>query len=199
VSEAQRTDLDRIKQNARHLNALITKVITFVRTEGGHLAYQFGAVPIQSLLKGVVDMMGAVATERGFALDLRPGDPDAAAWADEDGVRQVVLNLVSNAVEHGTPGSGDVSLGFAASPDAVMIYVADAGPGISADRLKAIFDPFSLLPDGQTDRRNGVGLGLAISRDLARAMRGDVAVESTVGTGSRFTLTLPRARSQPAP
>jgi signal transduction histidine kinase len=73
------------------------------------------------------------------------------------------------------------------------VHVADDGPGIPAEKLEAIFDPFVQLASGLTDRRGGVGLGLAISRDLARSMNGELSVESTVGVGSRFTLRLPRA------
>jgi signal transduction histidine kinase len=78
----------------------------------------------------------------------------------------------------------------------VSIHVADNGPGIPEEKLEAIFDPFVQLSNGLSDRRGGVGLGLAISRDLARAMNGELRVESTVGVGSRFTLQLPRARRQ---
>jgi signal transduction histidine kinase len=71
--------------------------------------------------------------------------------------------------------------------------VSDAGPGIPGEKLGAIFEPFVQLENGRRDRQGGVGLGLAISRDLARGMKGDLTVESTLGAGSRFTLTLPRA------
>ena len=79
----------------------------------------------------------------------------------------------------------------------VLIQVADNGPGIPPEKLEAIFEPFVQLATGLADRQGGVGLGLAISRDLARAMSGDLTVDSAVGVGSRFTLSLPRA--QPAP
>jgi signal transduction histidine kinase len=74
-----------------------------------------------------------------------------------------------------------------------MIHVADTGVGIAPEKHEAIFEPFIQLKESLSDRESGVGLGLAISRDLARAMNGDLTVESSEGKGSRFTLSLPRA------
>ena len=81
----------------------------------------------------------------------------------------------------------------------MLTHVADTGPGIPAEKLDAIVEPFVQLSANLADRQGGIGLGLAISRDLARASGGDLAVESTVGVGSRFTLTLPLARPGPDP
>jgi signal transduction histidine kinase len=81
----------------------------------------------------------------------------------------------------------------------VIIQVADSGIGIPPDMLETIFEPFVQLEGGLTNRRGGVGLGLAISRDMARAMNGDITVDSTVGIGSRFTLALPRAAHDATP
>jgi len=114
-------------------------------------------------------------------------------WADPDRVRQILLNLVMNAVKYATTPDAPIVLSLSTTPQDVAIDVADSGPGIPADQLAAIFYPFVQLPSGLSNRRGGVGLGLAISRDLARAMNGDLTVESVVGVGSRFTLRLPRA------
>ncbi len=84
-------------------------------------------------------------------------------------------------------------MGCVAADDAIHFYVSDTGVGIPADKLEAIFDPFFQVNGGLAGRDSGVGLGLAISRDLARAMHGDLTVESELGLGSRFTLTLPGA------
>jgi signal transduction histidine kinase len=110
---------------------------------------------------------------------------------DEERVRQILLNLVSNAIKFSDRG-GRVVVGCEADSDWTLIHVRDDGPGIPREKHEAIFHPFV-----QTDRRlnrprEGVGLGLAISRDLARAMGGELSVESTPGVGSTFTLRLPR-------
>jgi signal transduction histidine kinase len=104
---------------------------------------------------------------------------------------------VMNAVKY-TP-AGTISFTCEVAGDRVLAHVADTGPGIPPGKLESIFDPFVQLTANAADRRGGVGLGLAISRDLARAMDGDLTVESTVGGGSRFTLMLPLAGSRPTP
>jgi signal transduction histidine kinase len=94
-------------------------------------------------------------------------------------------------VKYTPPNRGIISLSCAVEGDRVLARVADTGPGIPRDALESIFEPFVQLPAGFADRRGGVGLGLAISRDLARAMEGDLRLESTIGVGSQFTLALP--------
>ena len=117
--------------------------------------------------------------------------------ADRERMIQVLLNLVSNAVKFTEPG-GCVSISCAASPSAVSVHVRDTGPGIPADRLEEIFDPFVQAGRSSQERRQGVGLGLAISRELARMMDGELTVESVLGEGSTFTLTLPRVEEPAA-
>jgi signal transduction histidine kinase len=107
------------------------------------------------------------------------------------------MNLVTNAVKYSDVAAGPITLSATAAPDTVRIQVADVGPGIPSETLQSIFEPFVQLAGGLTKRQGGVGLGLAISRDLARAMNGDLTVESTIGAGSTFTLMLPRAREAP--
>jgi signal transduction histidine kinase len=108
-------------------------------------------------------------------------------------VRQILLNLVMNALKYATAATGEVTVTVTSTLDVVFIHVTDNGPGIPMEKLQAIFDPFVQLPSGLANRRGGVGLGLAISRDLARGMDGDLLVTSTLEVGSRFTLALPRA------
>jgi signal transduction histidine kinase len=106
-------------------------------------------------------------------------------------VRQILINLVMNAVKY-TAAGGKLSISYTLTRYDVIVQVADSGSGIPPDMLEAIFEPFVQLESGLSDRRGGVGLGLAISRDMARAMNGDLTVDSTLGIGSRFTLALPR-------
>lgn len=194
LTEEQRSNLSRIKHNQEHLVTLISQLLSFVRTESGRMEYRFAEIPVQAALNDVGEMLDGLIRDRGLRLDLRPGDASVAVWADADRIRQILMNLVMNAVKYTKAGGGSITIGFTATADEVHIQVADAGPGIPAEKLEAIFDPFVQLTNGLEQRQGGVGLGLAISRDLARAMKGDLTVESTVGVGSRFTLTLPRAR-----
>ena len=153
----------------------------------------FSAVSVQGILHDVADTLRGAVDERRFALVHWPSDGDAMMWIDPDRARQVLVNLVMNAVKYATAAGGPITLSLATTPQTVSISVTDTGPGIPAEKLVAIFEPFVQLASGLTERRGGVGLGLTISRDLARAMKGDLTVESIVGVGSRFTLQLPRA------
>ena len=125
--------------------------------------------------------------------------------ADREKLQQILLNLLGNAVKFtdardGVPGRVEVACsveagagGGAAAGDRVHIHVRDTGAGIAAEALERVFEPFVQADQRLTRPHAGVGLGLAISRDLARGMGGDLTAESTLGAGSTFTLTLPRA------
>jgi signal transduction histidine kinase len=193
VSAEQAVDLARIRHNQTHLLALISNMLHFVR-EHGRLEYQFAEVSVRSALHEVTDMLQGAADERRLSLVCRADAVDDVAWADAERLRQILLNLVMNAVKYAGAGTGEILLSASSRPHVVAIHVTDNGPGMPEDKLQTIFDPFVQLSDGLSDRRGGVGLGLAISRDLARAMGGELSVESTLGVGSRFTLALPRAR-----
>ena len=199
VTAEQRIDLGRIQHNQAHLLALISEVLTFVRSESGRLEYRFGNVSVAAAMEEVADMLHGAADERHVALVYSTGGSGDTVFADPDRVRQILLNLLTNALKYASGPGGRITLGSTTTSDAVAMYVADDGPGIPPERLAAIFDPFVQLPSGLSDRRGGIGLGLAISRDLARAMHGDLTVESTVGAGSRFILKLPRVKALEAP
>ena len=192
VTEKQRDALARIKANQQHLLMLITEILNFVRIESGRMEYHFGRTPLANAVADVAGMLEETAKAKGVTLAIPPGDADVVAWADADRVRQILLNLIMNAVKY-TPPGGTITLSCAALGETAVVRVADTGPGIPAGRLETIFEAFVQLPSGLTDRGGGVGLGLPISRDLARAMKGDVQVESTGSAGSCFTLVLPRA------
>jgi signal transduction histidine kinase len=108
------------------------------------------------------------------------------------GVQQILLNLFSNAIKF-TPGGGRISLACSVTDSRVSISVSDTGPGIPEAEQESIFEPFVQLGRSLTCTRDGIGVGLAISRSLARTMAGDLTVASAPGTGSTFTLLLPRA------
>jgi signal transduction histidine kinase len=190
VTDEQRVSLARIKANQQHLLGLITEILNFVRIESGRMEYRYGPVPLGTALTDVAAMLDAVIAAKGMKL-VGPGESaDAIAWADPERVRQVLVNLVTNAVKYA--GVGTITLSCETHDDGVFAHVTDSGPGIPEEKLESIFEPFVQLTAGLSDRRGGVGLGLAISRDLARGMDGDLTVHSIVGKGSRFTLELPR-------
>jgi signal transduction histidine kinase len=119
---------------------------------------------------------------------------DCQVHADPDKVQQVIVNLLSNAVKF-TPSGGKVSLVSSIRGARIDIIVRDTGPGIPQDKLEQIFEPFVQIGREPFDPSAGVGLGLAISRDLARGMGGELAATSSPGTGSTFTFSLPATGS----
>ena len=196
VTAEQRGDLARIRQNQAHLLTLISEVLAHAQNEGKppRLEYRFGEVSVDAMLREVVAMLQAAVDERHITLVRAAAPDDAMVWADAVRMRQILLNLVMNAVKYGKQNDGRITLEAAPARETIAIHVTDDGEGIPEEKLEAIFDPFVQLPKGLSDARGGVGLGLAISRDLARAMNGDLTVASVFGRGSRFTLELPRAR-----
>jgi len=195
VTEEQHVALSRIMSNQQHLLMLITQVLSFTHLESGRLEYRIGEVSMVEAFADVAEMLSGAITEKGLTLEGLRADVDAVAWADPDRVRQILMNLVMNAVKYTHRNGDTITLTCAVVGDMVQGNVADTGRGIASEKLDLIFEPFVQLTAGLSDPRGGVGLGLAISRNLARAMNGDLTVESTVDVGSRFTLTLPRARS----
>jgi signal transduction histidine kinase len=192
VSAAQKVDLERIKSNQRHLLGLITDLLNFIRVGSGRLSYNIIDVPLEDAVASAVNLVEALISQRGLVCELANDDSGIVGRADPEKLQQILLNLLSNAVKC-TPSGGQITIDCEATETTVRIHVADTGVGIPADKLEVIFDPFVQVKEGIVGRDSGIGLGLAISRDLARAMHGDLKVESELGRGSRFTLVLPRA------
>ncbi len=194
VTDAQHVDLGRIRSNQQHLMGLITDVLNLVRVGSGRVLYGIADVPAFEILEAAVAMVEPLILQKTIIYDVIECDISIVARADRDKAVQIIVNLLSNAIKFTNPG-GRVDIGCTAVGDSVRFHVADTGIGIPGDKLEVIFEPFVQVKEGLAGRDGGVGLGLAISRDLARAMHGDLVVESVLGEGSRFTLVLPRAES----
>jgi signal transduction histidine kinase len=188
--------LARIQRSQQHLLGLINSVLNFARLESGSVNYVVGDVSVASLLDGVEPLIAPQMAVRGHTYTCEPCDGALMVRADADKVTQILLNLISNAQKF-TPPAGRITMSATAidagADSLVAFHVTDTGPGIPEDKQRAIFDPFVQLDPERTRRSGGVGLGLAISRELARGMGGELTVDSVVGAGSRFTLTLPRS------
>jgi signal transduction histidine kinase len=192
ITPEQREDLDRIQRSQRHLLGLINGVLNFARIERGTVDYDLAAVPMNELLRSAETLVLPQARERGLIVAHTPCDENIAACADREKLQQVVLNLLTNAIKF-TPSGGRVDIRCWRQGHLVIVEVSDTGRGIATDKLESIFDPFVQIDSQLTRTEDGVGLGLAISRDLARGMGGDLAVRSHPGDGSTFTVTLPAA------
>jgi len=191
VTAEQREDLARIQRSQRHLLALINDILNFAKVEAGRVEYQLAEVRLAELLASVGEVIAPQVSVKGLGFEVADGD-GVVVRTDPEKARQVLLNLLGNAVKF-TPRAGRVVVEVAHGAGRVAVGVRDTGPGIPADQLERIFEPFVQLDRSLTSGHAGAGLGLAISRDLARGMGGDLTVESVPGDGSVFTLTLPRA------
>ena len=191
VSDQHREYLLRIRGSQQHLLRIINDLLNYGRIEAGKLIYEKQPVSLSSVVESVTGMISLQATTRGVTLERGQCEGDVMCIGDRLKIEQVVLNLLSNAVKF-TPAGGRVVAACGTTGDSVVVTVSDTGPGIPADSAEQIFEPFVQLGRSLSSGHEGAGLGLAISRDLARAMGGDVTVESSPGEGAVFTLTLPR-------
>jgi PAS domain S-box-containing protein len=192
VTQQQSEDLGRIQHNQRHLLSLINDILNFARLEAGHLDFELRDVPVSELLSGLGPLVEPLVRARSLEYSCMLDGAPAVARADPDKVQQILINLLSNAIKFTQPG-GRIGIDYDASTESIMINVRDTGRGVSADKLESMFEPFVQLDRRLTSSHEGTGLGLAISRDLARGMGGELSASSTPGTGSCFTLMLPRA------
>jgi PAS domain S-box-containing protein len=191
LTPGQREDLTRIQRSQRHLLGLINDLLSFARIETGHIELSVEPVLVEDVLLVVEALVEPQIAAKSLTYARDGGAANVTCLADADKFQQVLTNLVSNAVKF-TPSGGEVRLSWEAAPEQVHIRVRDSGPGIPASKHEAIFEPFVQLGGSLTRLTEGAGLGLAISRELSRAMGGDVTVESEVGRGSTFTVSLPR-------
>ena len=205
LNDKQRGYLGRLTASGSHLLGLISDILDLAKIDAGGMQIRTERESLAQAIDSALTVVLAQATQRGVALSA-PRNEDAPYAGDSDRVRQILLNLLSNAVKFTEPGGRiTVSSGVAASAPSdarlmgegpwAWITVADTGRGIAPAMQATVFDPFVQVDGGRTREVGGTGLGLAISRRLARLMAGDLTLESTLGTGSSFTLWLP----SPAP
>jgi signal transduction histidine kinase len=193
VTREQREDLQRIQTSQKQLLGLINEVLNYARVESGAVGYQLADVPVAEVAHGAETLVGPQIRAKGLVLEPAQADPEnLTARADREKVQQILLNLLSNSIKF-TERGGRIQVRCNGAGDRVKIRVRDTGMGIPAEKLESIFEPFVQVGRALNRPTEGAGLGLAISRDLARGMGGDLTAESTPGRGSTITLTLPRA------
>jgi signal transduction histidine kinase len=203
-----------LHDETRALSRLVNDLYDLAQAEAGQATLQMEAVALAPLVQGVA----AVFAEQARACDLRlefcPAPTLPAVWADPARVRQVLTNLVSNAVRY-TPAGGEITITLATEPAApparaaqrgtgaghdrggVRVEVTDSGPGLSPEEAAQVFERFWRTDQARSRQTGGAGLGLAIARQLVEAQGGQIGVESAPGQGSRFWFTLPMAPPVP--
>ena len=191
LTDAQRDAIGRINRSGGHLLSLINDVLNFAKIDAGQVEFAVTDVALDGIITELEMLIAPQVQAKELAFEHAGCDGDVAVLADRDKLRQILLNLVSNAIKF-TPEGGKILVECEAREEVVQIRVRDTGVGIPEDRFRSIFEPFVQAGRALNRPDEGVGLGLAISRDLARGMGGDVTVESAVGRGSVFTVSLPR-------
>ena len=191
LTNEQQTDLTRIKRSQQYLLGLIEQVLVFTQLEAHQVAIHLEDVWLDEVLRDAETMVRPQISAKGIEYSYLSADPNLMVRADREKTQQIVLNLITNGAKYTNPG-GRVTVSSEGRNGSVHVSVSDTGPGIPERMLTHIFEPFVQLDRRLNQPREGVGLGLTISRDLARAMGGDLVVDSTLGVGSTFTLVLPR-------
>jgi signal transduction histidine kinase/DNA-binding NarL/FixJ family response regulator len=192
----QRRYLEVIERNGQNLLRLINDILDLSRIEAGHVEVDIQDLPLGPVVAEVVDTLSPLAQRKDLELAVRMPDPPPRVHGDVDRLRQILNNLVGNAIKF--TDAGMVQVAVETRDGEVSIQVIDTGIGIAEADIGKIFREFFQVDQTLARRQGGTGLGLPIAIRLARLMGGDITVSSVPGSGSRFTLTLPRAPDRPA-
>ncbi len=205
LTTEQRQQVGRIMASGRHLLVLVNEILDLAKVEAGRMSVALAPTSVADVVETAIVLAQPQAESRGLTLHAPPDVPrNQQLIGDRDRVLQVLANLLSNAVKFTEPGGHiRVEVGEVDHPREshhlhgnapwTVIRVHDTGIGIAPEQLDTIFSPFVQAEAGHTRQRDGTGLGLTISRRLARLMRGEVTVDSMAGSGSVFSLWLPSA------
>jgi len=194
VTEAQSQQLGRIKASARHLLSLIDEILTLTRLDAGRETILREAIDLETELRGAIQIVEPLAETKKIELRVVSPGPGVMVESDPMKIRQILVNLISNAVKFTDAGSVTAEAKLV-GPDFQLI-VRDTGIGIQPENINRIFDPFWQVEQTATRRATGTGLGLTVTKRLANLLSGDVTVTSTPGEGATFTVTLPAKAPQ---
>jgi signal transduction histidine kinase len=196
LSPRARESLERIQRNGDHLLGLINDVLDLAKAEAGRIDVRLAPVNVGLLARACVAEVDSLRSGKDVRLVADVGETPVETMTDVQRVRQILLNLLANAIKF--TDHGEVALTVRATATEVRLAVRDTGIGIPAHAMKELFQDFHQLEAGDGRRYDGTGVGLALSRRLARALGGEIEVRSGEGQGSTFTLLLPRVAPQRA-
>jgi len=189
VTELQRQQLGRINASARHLLGLIDEILTFARVDIGRERVRWESISVNNTLADAAALVESMATAKKLGLVVTLLEEDQSIQTDGTKMRQMLVNLLSNGIKF--TDKGDVHLGCSVSNGVLEVSIADTGCGIAAENIEFVFEPFWQAEQTATRKTGGTGLGLSVTRKLARLLGGDVTVASRLGSGTTFLLTLP--------
>ena len=189
VTELQRQQLGRINASARHLLGLIDEILTFARVDIGRERVRWESLSINHTLGDAAALVEPMAAAKNIQFYIHLLEEDQAIQTDGTKLRQMLVNLLSNAIKF--TDRGEVRVDCFVENGVLEVRIADTGVGIPPDNIEDIFEPFWQAEQTATRKTGGTGLGLSVTRKLARLLGGDVTVASRAGVGSTFILTLP--------
>ena len=192
LNQKQLESIERIQRNQHHLNALISDILSFARLEAGRLEFNPAVFAVNDALDEVEPLIQPDMRRKNLLFERHICPPELRVKADPEKLRQILVNFLTNAVKY-TENGGSIAVGVEATAVSATIWVKDSGIGIPTDQLARVFEPFFQVERGRTRRFSGIGLGLTIARDLARAMGGDVTIESVPDKGTRVAVRVPTA------
>ncbi len=192
LTEPQQEKLQRVDSNANHLLTIINDLLDLTRIESGKMPIRTERFRLEELFREVRSEAESLIHSSGLRVEFDGGEGMPALISDRQKVKQILLNLLSNALKFTPEGRVTIETGYDAETDRVAIAVTDTGIGISEANQKSIFEAFGQSESFYSPGHTGTGLGLSICRRLATLLGGDITLESTVGIGSTFTLLLPR-------
>lgn len=193
LTEDQKELLEAVSEGSTDLARLIDDVLNFAKLQNGNVPVEPVEIAAEAVLKRAETLVKPAMKEAGLSYERMPVPEDLVLRADPDRLQQILLNLLNNAVKF-TPTGGVIATAAEAVGKQIYLKVQDSGIGIPEEDYERIFDPFVQLEPGRSrsEKKGGVGLGLAICRQLARAMSGDLTVNSEPSQGATFTVILPR-------
>jgi len=189
VTELQRQQLGRINASSRHLLGLIDEILTFARVDIGRERVRWESMSVNHTLADAASLVQPMAADKQLRFVVELLDEDQAIQTDGTKLRQMLVNLLSNGIKF--TDKGEVRVGCAVSNGVLEVRIADTGVGIAAENIEDVFEPFWQAEQTATRKTGGTGLGLSVTRKLARLLGGDVTVASRMGAGTTFLLTLP--------
>jgi signal transduction histidine kinase len=189
VTELQRQQLGRINASAHHLLGLIDEILTFARVDIGRERVRWESMSVNNTLSDAAALVEPMASAKNLKLVVKLMSEDQSIQTDGTKLRQMLVNLLSNGIKF--TEKGEVHLGCEVNDGMLEVSIADTGVGIAAENIEYVFEPFWQAEQTATRKTGGTGLGLSVTRKLARLLGGDVTVASKMGAGTTFLLTLP--------
>jgi signal transduction histidine kinase len=184
--------LEGVRGNANRLLKMVNSLLDFAKLEAGQATVTVTEVPLDDLVRYVAGLFEATAAEKGVQLTTRISTPGLKAHTDLDKLEKIVINLVSNALKF-TRSGGSITIALDRKGESFTLCVEDTGVGIPRADLPSIFGRFTQLENASSASVRGTGIGLSMVQEYTKLLAGDIQVESTVGVGSKFTVTLPIA------